>query len=453
MKQNWTYSIQLEHDFARVLVGQKKRGFLLDKPLVEKHIETLSTYIDKIDEEVQPQLPLLVEPLSKKSKGVFPYVKKPFVKSGGYSAPVSNWIEIAYASQDPGVCGPFTRVSYTPVDINSGAQMKDFLLSEGWVPDKWNYNKETKARTSPILSSDDDFIGVRGKVGQQVAKRAKYRHRRSQLEGFLKRVRTDGRITADVSGMCPTARLKHSGVVNVPGGEALFGNEMREIFIVPKGYKLVGCDAASCQLRDLCHYMGDADYTEAVVNGDKAKGTDIHSVNMRKAGLKTRAEGKTFIYAFLFGAGDPKLAGQLGCSVKDVKKMRKRFLENLPKLDQLVKSIKKVWKERGFLYGIDGRKIFIRSEHMLLVYLLQSAEAIMMKLATVIADREIRAVGLDAQMIAHVHDEFQWEVREDQAEEVAGILEYSIAEAGRQLNLNVPMAGEADIGNSWRDTH
>lgn len=449
--QDWALPLKIEHEFGKLLVGQKDRGFLVDKPRINKHIATLDRYLAKIDKAVTPHLPKKVVPLIKKKAGEFPYVKKVFLKGGGHSEATAKWIALAYDGTDPGIAGVFTRISFERLDTGSVAQVKDFLLSQGWVPNEWNFSKKTGKRTSPKLSADDEFLGVEGGVGRLIAKRQKYRHRKSQLEGFLKIIRPDGRITADVSGICPTARLKHKGVVNIPGENALFGLRMREVFTVPEGYRLVGCDAASCQLRMLCHYMQDEDYTFAVVNGKKEDGTDIHTVNMRIAGCASRGAAKTLIYAILFGAGDAKLAAQLGCSKKEASAMRKRFMNNLPKLKALVDGLKKAWKRRGYLVGLDGRKIFVRSEHMLLVYLLQSAEAIMMKVATLYAHKW--CAKYEAYMVAHVHDEYQWEVIEKDTQKVAELLEKAIVKAGEFLGLTVPMAGEADIGFNWRDTH
>ena len=419
--------------------------------MIELFIEALDSMIQDIDDLVLPMLPKRCIASVNKVQGVYPYVKKPYLKNGDYSKAVVEWVASGGAETPEVVGGVFTRISFRDFDLGSAAQIKTYLLGQGWVPNEWNYSKLTKERTSPKLTSDDNFVGVDGFVGKTVAKRMKLRHRRSQLAGFLKIIRPDGRITADVSGICPTVRLKHKGIVNIPGGDVVFGNEMREIFVVAEGYRLVGCDAASCQLRMLCHYMGDEDYTYAVVHGNKADGTDIHSVNMRIAGCKTRGQAKTLIYAILFGAGDPKLASQLGCTLREAKAMRKRFLDNLPKLKALVKNLKKVYKERGYLIGLDGRKIFVRSQHMLLVYLLQSAEAIMMKVATLYAHKYCDEY--DAWMVAHVHDEFNWEVLAKDSKPVAELLEKSIVQAGTFLNLTVPMGGEAEIGVNWKEVH
>jgi len=459
---DWSHALKIEQEFAKCLVEQKRKGFLVDKSRMEEHICTLNTYIEDIDERVAPQLPKRCVPQIKRSKGVFPYVKKPFLKSGKYSQAVTEWIEAAYNHNPPEVVGVFTRINFIPFDLGSVAQIKNYLLDVGWKPEEWNVSKLTGKRTSPKISGDDNFRGVESTVGFDIVKRVKYRHRKSQLEGWLKMIRADGRITADVTGLTPTARLKHKTIVNIPGGEydedgnwkgAVFGHEMREVFIVPEGYNLIGCDAASCQLRMLCHYMGDAAYTEAVINGKKEDGTDIHSLNMVASGCQTRGAAKTFIYALLFGASDNRIASQIGCTKREATNMRAKFIKNLPNVERLIKGITRAWMQRGHLIGIDGRPVYVRSAHMLLVYLLQSAEAIMMKVATLYAHKSIRAGGYDATMVAHVHDEFQFEVLDKDSTAVSKILEESIVKAGEYLKLTVPMAGTADIGKNWAETH
>ena len=107
----------------------------------------------------------------------------------------------------------------------------------------------------------------------------------------------------------------------------------------------------------LCHYMGDPQYTDAVINGD------IHSTNQEAAGLEFRHQSKTFFYGFLFGAGDAKIGKIVGGSTKEGRQLKAKFFKALPKLKVLVDNVKKATEARGFLYGLDGRKIWCTSAH------------------------------------------------------------------------------------------
>lgn len=140
-----------------------------------------------------------------------------------------------------------------------------------------------------------------------MAKRVQCRHRKSTIEGLMKLVRPDGRIPSVVKTLADTSRAIHAGIVNIPQAKSFFGKQMRKIFICRDGWVLVGTDSDADQIRKLAGRMNDPAYTETVVNGDKDKGTDIHTVNQRAAQLPSRDDAKTFFYGFLFGAGDAKV--------------------------------------------------------------------------------------------------------------------------------------------------
>ena len=467
-ESDWYLAYKIESTFAKYFARQVSWGFLVDQDKINEHINYLTSEIDKIDIEVISQLPKRLNNKEKKVNGEYTYNKTPFKGNGELNQRTTDWCDNNLASNYSVIAGPFSRLSFDDFDLGSAAQVKDYLLSQGWVPEQWNFTRDpitqTLQRTSPKLSKDDPFNGVEGEIGRKVSRRMIYRHRRSQLEGFLRIVREDGRIPSDASGIADTARLKHRGVVNIPGSDAIFGNEMREVFIAPPGYVLVGCDAASCQLRDLCHHMGDPDFTDAVINGKSSEGTDVHSLTMKKTGLPHRTASKRFNYGTLFGAGPAKLSTMMNSALAEdgldlrvsepeAKKARDKFLKNLPKFKELLTNLTVQLRQYGFIYGIDRRHIFPDSEHKAIAYLLQSDEAIAMKMAYIFLNKWIDDRELDAHIVCFMHDEFQIEVREDQAEEVAKLAEKSIQVAHEYLEFNIPFKGEASIGKNWKETH
>lgn len=458
-KVNWLRALEIEEEFYTYICEMSRYGFLVDRDQMLTHIDTLTYQMDDIEKEVDPALPLWYEKV-----GVT--MGKPFNTNGELCVRATEWL----GEQDVEIVGPFTRVILKKTDIGSQTQLKEYLLSQGWVPEAWNYQKEDNEkagrkkgdRTSPKMSITDAFMGITSDVGKKVAFRLQCRHRRSQLEGWVKAIRMDGRIPAGSSGLADTRRLKHRTIVNIPGFSydkdgnlkgAFFGKEMRSCFIAKEGYKIVGCDASSCQLRLLAHYMGDAAYTKAVLEGKQEDGTDIHTVNQRAAGLDTRGQAKNFIYAFIFGAGNLKLSLMLGISLGKVNAVRKRFLKGLPALARLIDTVVAVLEKNGYLVAPDGGKIFIDSPHKALCYLLQTAEAVIMKLATNYAHQWIKRDGLDAHMVAHVHDEYQWEVKDEDTVAVGELLKEAIVKAYKDLGITVPGDGDYKVGLSWACTH
>lgn len=467
-KSPWLIPYKIEARFAKCFVDQKEHGVLLNRRRVNRYINYLTAKMDAIDLELVPQLPkqLIIEE-GKNDDGTYKY-KRPFKGDGELNKHTLDWCNSVGIKDTSIISGPFSRIHIVDFDLGSRNLVVNYLLSEGWIPEKWNTKEDPvtghKRRTSPKLSQSDAFLGVEGPVGKLVAKRVVYRHRRSQLEGFLKVVRDDGRIPAEATGMTPTARLRHAKVVNIPGSEAIFGEQMRSCFTVPKGYKLVGCDAKSCQLRDLCHHMEDDDYTYAVVHGKSEDGTDPHSLTCKLTGIPHRVGAKRFNYGSLFGAGVPKLTGMINEALAekglktrvteaDVKGFKDKFMNGLPKYKELLRRLSVQFNTYGYIIGADGRRIFPRSEHQVLCYLLQSDEAIAMKVGYLYLYSWIKERNLDANIVVFMHDEWQVEVRDDHAQEVAELAMKAIEKAHEWLQFNIPFEGDASIGKHWGETH
>jgi DNA polymerase I len=192
--------------------------------------------------------------------------------------------------------------------------------------------------------------------------------------------------------------------------------------------------------------MRDDDYVREVCEGD------IHTKNQEAAGLATRPQAKTFIYAFLYGAGPAKIGAIVGGGEAEGSRLLTSFLDNTPSLKELREKVTRV-SAKGTLPGLDGRKLQVRSSHAALNTLLQGAGAIVMKQALVLLDSKIQEQKLDAHFVANVHDEWQIECRKEIAETVGTLAVEAIQEAGEVLQLRCPLTGEYRIGRTWAETH
>ena len=468
---DWKAAFLMSFRLFEDLHNQEEYGWLVDREHMQKSILILQHWIDRIDKVLVPKLPLILEINEIKLKGVFGYVKEPFLKSGKASASISKWGADNNINTDC-VSGCFSRVSFRRTDLNSNQETKDYLLAEGWEPLEWNTNDEGE-RTSPKMSKDDPFEGINGKVGKLVAKRVQCRQRKSILEGLLLLIREDGRISSRVNTLAVTGRATHRNIVNIPKPSSFFGKWMRKCFIAAEGKVLVGTDSDACQIRMLCGRMNDAIYTDNVLNGRKEDGTDIHSVNMRAAQLPDRDSAKTFFYGFLFGAGDAKVGKIVKGSASDGRALKTQFLDGLPALKALLEALTAEWKRtaksrynkqfnrmeyyNGAIKGLDGRPIVVASEHMLLVYLLQSDEAIMMSAAYIKFHKDMRTrgytYGKEYGTVCWYHDEFTVECDIEIAEEVKDLSEKAIAWAGRYYKIPCPHVGDGKIGKDWYAIH
>lgn len=472
--KNWRNAFLLSFELFDNLQKQEEYGWLVDQEHMHKCIRQLTKWIDRIDKVLTPRLPDILEINETKKAGEIGYVKKPFLKSGKYSESVNTWCANSGISiHDRCVVGPFSRISFRKVDLDSGAETKDYLLSLGWEPLEWNTDEQGN-RTSPKLSKDDPFEGLEDKVGKLVAKRVQCRQRRSIVEGLFALIREDGRISSIVNTLAVTGRATHRNIVNIPAaGKSFFGKQMRQIFVadVARGFVLVGTDSDSCQLRMLGGRMGSQEYINAIVTGDKSKGTDLHSLTRRIGEIESRDIAKNVMYCLLFGGGDVKL-GKTAKQPGNGAELRAKLYKGFDGLGELMERLTKEWKSTakqrynpkfnrmeyydGTITGLDGRPIKVPNEHQLLVYLLQSDEAIMMTRAYNTTWRELSLkykFGVDFGIVAWYHDEYTVECKKEIAEDVKRISEEAIAEAGRFYNIVCPHVGQGKIGKDWYAIH
>ena len=307
------------------------------------------------------------------------------------------------------------------------------------------------------------------KAAQKLVERLLLASRRSTLQTWITAFREpSGRIHGNFNHIGAwTQRMSHSdpNMANVPSGETPYAHEMRSLWTVPKGRLLVGVDADGIQLRILAHYMNDPVFTEALVRGDKEAGTDAHTLNQNALGrniCRTRDDAKTFIYAWLLGAGIGKIAQILGCSYEEAKVACENFLESYPGLYTLKNKVIPKDAQKGYFKGLDKRLVLCDNEHLMLAGYLQCGESIVMKKANVLWRHKLDKERIPYWQVNYVHDEWQTETIDDfeLAKYIAEVQADAIREVGEELKLNCPLAGsiinsskQLSIGLTWNETH
>jgi len=448
--------VHTEFEVARISAEQVKNGWLMDIKLANKHLDYLNKELKKLEDKIDPLLPMAVKRLDPLGKTWLPK----YTKKGELHAHIKKYWE---GCDLDCVGGEYSRIEYIHIGMTQHALIKDFLLRQGWKPTTWNSKVEDGKvrRTSPKLT-EDSFSSIKGDIGKDLALHMVYSHRRNSLKsvkgktGWLNTVRPDNRLECIPMTLgAATGRMRHRNLVNVPSINATFGKELRQLFIAPPDKVLVGCDLASAQLRLLAAAMGDPEYNKVVVEGKESNETDIHSVNARIAGLANRNLAKKFIYGFLFGAGDQKTAHDLNINTREAKDIKAMFLRGLPALGGLKDKLENQFERSGGKYIIaqDGRKILVNSKHKLLNYLLQGNEAILTKNWMVISDKHIKEENIDCKLLTVMHDEQYFECNPLHADKLAIILEESATEAGELLGLKCRMDGSSKIGRNWYEIH
>ena len=397
-------AIDLEHRVGWIVTEQERNGFKLDVPFAEKLMMDLMFEMNNIEAELQSIFPPIVE---------------------------ERWSEKT---------GKRLKDKVTVFNPGSRKQIAERLQGLGVKFDK-------KTEKGNIIVDEKVLDGIDRPEAKAVARYMMLQKRVAQIDSWLKAVKDDGRVHGRViTNGAVTGRMTHQSpnMAQVPAVSAPFGNECRSCWTVDEGNVLVGIDASGLELRMLAHYMDDDDYTNEILNGD------IHTANQRAAGLETRPLAKTFIYAFLYGAGDAKIGAIVGGNSGTGRRLKERFLRNTPALEELRRRTDRQ-AQSGILAGLDGRKLRVRSQHAALNTLLQGAGACVMKQALIHLSDKLR--NIPHKFVANVHDEWQIETPAHYADTVGRIGVRSIRIAGETLGLRCPLDGEYRVGNNWAETH
>lgn len=472
---DWKESIETEHKIAKIIFEQENTGAPFDTEKAREYLALLNGLLLEIEQKVNSILGTTV--VKQKPTNLI------FKKDGTYRHYVKDYWPEEFL-ENRAVSGAYSRVAFKQITPTMYDAVKKRYQQLGWIPTQFT---DKGAPKLPDVDELEEFANRSGNENlKTIAKYGSIANRRNIIRNWIAiAVDNNNRLPAGAfTNGTNTARFRHTTVVNVPRAfsdkdedsptygelqwypqhqDSFFGTEMRSLFTSgeDEDYVLVGADAAGLELRCLAHYMNDPEFTKTLLEDD------IHEYMWDKAGgvlyVKSRQDMKTTVYALLYGAGDYKLGTT--CTAKTGsayaaygKAVKSALFAGLPKLGDLVSLVISA-SSRGYLRGLDGRKIWMRrgsrgvATNKALNTLLQSTGGILVKKWTVLVYEEIKKRGLDAKEIIHMHDEFTYLVHKDYAEEVAEIMAEKMVEAGEYFNLNLPLAADPQIGHTWAEIH
>jgi len=438
-------AIQLEHDFAEILFRQEQHGFCFDAPSAQKLYAQLCQRRMELEAQLQEVFPPWEE-------------RTPFT-------PKVNSAKYGYVK---GV--PTEKVKVVTFNPGSRDHIAARLQAQrDWKPKEFTNDGKPKVDETvlsklawPEAKVLSEYLLVQKRIGQ-LAEGAQAWIKLESKGRIYGQVVTNGAVT----GRCTH---KNPNIAQVPTKGVPYGKECRSLFTVPEGYCLVGADASGLELRCLAHYL--AMYDGGAFGKELLEG-DIHWRNAKTLGLVPADEvynkelekhdwarnivSKRFIYAFLYGAGPAKIGSIVGGDAENGGRLIRNFLRRTPAIKRLKEVIAQKVEGRGYLIGIDGRLLHIRSQHSALNTLLQSAGALLVKQATVFLYQELTARGYewgrDWAQVAHIHDEIQLQIKEELADEIGKIAVRCFERAGDNFNFKCPITGEYRVGKTWAETH
>ena len=395
-------SIDLEHQVRVIVDQQEKNGFYLD---VRKAMSLYNTLRDEANE-------------------------------------LEKWGRIRF---DPTRKDLKTKIKYIPFNIGSRQQIADRLMEIGWKPKK-------HTDKGNVIVNEEVLDSINLPEAKKISRYLLLQKRIALIKSWIVASDDkDGRVHGRVLTLkTVTGRMAHHSpnMAQIPAVRSPYGKECRDCWTVenPYTHSIVGTDASGLELRCLAHLMNDTNFTEEVLNGD------IHTANMNMAGLTDRDQAKTFIYAFMYGAGASKIGKIVGKGAKEGQQLIDRFLSNMPALKRVRDGVTKAGM-RGKIKGIDGRLLHVRSPHAALNTLLQGAGAVVCKLWLVNMNKRIQSTGVDAKLVASIHDEYQYEVAKKDVQKFGSITKDAMKDTEQQLQMKCPLDNEWKEGTTWAQTH
>ena len=346
---------------------------------------------------------------------------------------------------EPNVIELKTKTKYIPFNIASRKQIAERLQAKGWKP------KQMTDKGNVIINE-----AVLSKIDMPEAKMFNryflLQKRTGLIKSWIMACEEDNRVRGKVMTLRTiTGRMAHAvpNMAQVPAVYSPYGKECRGLWTVDdeSKYRLVGVDASGLELRCLAHYMDNPTYTNIILTGD------VHTANQEAAGLQTRDQAKTFIYAFLYGAGAAKIGKLVGGNPKTGQQLINKFLSKLTSLNKLRNDVQERVRQYNTIRGLDGRLLHIRSEHSALNTLLQGAGAVVCKQWLVHIMERVNKAAIDVKLVASIHDEYQFEVAIPDIERFCRLTKEAMTQTTKTLKMKCELDCDYKIGKTWADTH
>ena len=465
--------IEAEHYVATWCARAYEHGWWFDKEKALVLKERLEAEIQHAKDTLESRLGVKAVLRDKYRDVVEPKLPK-WKKDGTYAATTANWFGVDPYSGLPGeermIEGPYSRVEFEPLSLTSVTDVKTFLFRNGWEPTEWNTkrNEETgkMEKTSPKIIDED--LELLGGDGQLYTNFRVASSRYAILKTWLENTDAENKLHGDcfVIGT-PSMRMRHQIIANIPSDHSAYGKEFRELFTVPEGWLLIGCDSKGNQSRGLAFDIKDEDFTRENVSGDiHQHNANIMTKVLHQMGFVndevTRSASKRVYYASLFGASGAKLWSYVkGKTDNELgKRFKDEFIKAIPGFKDFLKRLEAIFAKTrlqsqdgyGYIPSIAGNRVYCESFHKLLVYRLQSTEKVTTAAGLMTAMKMMDAENIPYQPLIYYHDEYQFAIPESYKDRAMEIAEEAMHKGAQLFGIDF-MEGEAKAGHNWLETH
>ncbi|GBQ12899.1 DNA polymerase I [Swaminathania salitolerans LMG 21291] len=243
------------------------------------------------------------------------------------------------------------------------------------------------------------------------------------------------------------------------------GGRIRRAFIAEDGYVLVSADYSQIELRLLAEVADIGPLKEAFRLGQDIHArtaSEVFNIPLEGMDSLTRRRAKAINFGIIYGISAFGLARQLGISAGEARRYIDAYFARYPGIRDYMDRTKEDAKRDGYVTTPLGRRCYVPginekngarrgyAERQAINAPLQGGAADIIKRAMVRLGRRLPQSGLDARMLLQVHDELLFEVRADQAADLAAFVR---AEMEQAASLSVPLVVETGTGSNWAEAH
>jgi len=322
---------------------------------------------------------------------------------------------------------------------------------------------------------------------------------------ILKAMRHDNTVKSriDQNGASATGRFT-SSAINL--NQIPAQREFRTLFAVPNDdWVFMGTDFDGQENINLAESLFPFDggaLWDIIQHGSKSEGTDLHSINAGYCGI-ARDDAKPLWFGFLYGSSatltgytllgtkpfddytqkefdkmeekllkrTKELEGVLFYPIKKGKlvrmseqlvkqalfgkKVQADLVSNTKGLAELIRHLKKSYKQTGYVETLGGRRLTSDSDHKLLNYSSQGQGAESMKYYLTIVYSELTKAGLvfgkDYKIQAVIYDEIDLIAKREHVETIRSVLHNAYATVSRTLGMKCTYSGAVMVGGVDKD--
>ena len=351
-------------------------------------------------------------------------------------------------------------------NISSPKQVGDILFGKMQLVEK-----PKKTRTGQYVTSEEVLQGLRGKA-PIVDDILNYRGMKKLLGTYVEALpklvnkRTGHIHTSFNQAITATGRLSSSdpNLQNIPVRDD-DGKEIRKCFVPDEGCRWFSADYSQIELRIMAHLSGDENMIEAFREGfdiHRATAAKIWKVPMDEVNDAQRKKAKQANFGIIYGITAFGLAQRMEIPNGEARQLIDDYFKTFPKVQQYMEQAKEEARSKGYAETMFGRRRYLPdinshnntvrgfAERNAINAPIQGSEADIIKIAMIRIWRRFKAEGIKSKMTLQVHDELNFSVYPEEAEEVQKIV---IEEMQGAAQLKVPLIADAGWGDNWLEAH